>query len=471
MPPIRAVGVTDHYSADSYERVCEAKRQGSLLNRSLIFPNIEMRLGIGTVKGRWVNLHLLVGPEDPDHLIELKRFLLNAALRSNSKLPSEGFSSIVAPVPLMKSTCLAFGIAVSAMVIPILNSAGAESDSRNQPRFVLRDLGGFPGSSQTSAADLNNAGQVTGYSTLDIIDTNLTVAKAHPFLYERGVMQDLGLLPGFGAGFPSRMNDRGDVLCVQFGANLTLAMVLYSDGNQINLTERLGADVYPGAINLSQTMVGARMDSRSQQFRAVIIKNGVVADLGVLDPDGASIALDVNDSDEAVGYADPDRSNPAILHAVYFANGTMRDLGVLPGMDSSSADRINRDGHIIGNAYSIDPGPTRHRGFFYRRGTLKDLGALPGDTDSQAFALNNRDHIVGYSSYFDDSDGLVQRAMLFIDGRMWDLNALVPPDSGWTLQVAVGINDADQILVLGERRGEEGRQRSCLLEPVQRLRH
>jgi uncharacterized membrane protein len=369
----------------------------------------------------------------------------------------------------MKSTCLAFGIAVSAMVVPILDSVSAES--HGQPRFVIRDLGGLPGSSQTSAVDLNNLGQVTGYSTFDIVDTNLTVPTAHPFLYERGAMRDLGLLPGFGAGFPQRMNDRGDVLCVQFGANRTLAMVLYTDGNQINLTERLGADVYPGAINISQTMVGARMDSRSQQLRAIILKNGVIADLGVLDPDGGSIAVDLNDSEEAVGWADPDHSNPAVLHAVYFANGTMRDLGLLPGMDSSTADRINRDGHIIGNAYSIGPGPTRNRGFLYRRGALKDLGALPGDTDSQAVALNNRDHIVGYSSHFDDSAGVVQRAMLFVDGRMWELNALVPPDSGWTLQVAVAINDADQILVYGERRGEQGRQRFCLLEPVRPLRH
>jgi hypothetical protein len=41
----------------------------------LVFPNIEMRLGIGTVKGAWVNIHLLVSPEHPDHIIELKRFL------------------------------------------------------------------------------------------------------------------------------------------------------------------------------------------------------------------------------------------------------------------------------------------------------------------------------------------------------------------------------------------------------------
>ena len=34
-----------------------------------------MRLRIGTIKGKWVNVHLLVNPDDPDHVLELNRFL------------------------------------------------------------------------------------------------------------------------------------------------------------------------------------------------------------------------------------------------------------------------------------------------------------------------------------------------------------------------------------------------------------
>jgi energy-coupling factor transporter ATP-binding protein EcfA2 len=82
-PPIRAIGITDYYSTDSYERVCEAKQQGRLPNCELIFPNIEMRLGIGTVKGKWVNLHLLVSPETSDHLVELKRFLARLTFKAH----------------------------------------------------------------------------------------------------------------------------------------------------------------------------------------------------------------------------------------------------------------------------------------------------------------------------------------------------------------------------------------------------
>jgi hypothetical protein len=49
-------------STETYERVGEAKRNGRLMDCRLIFPNIEMRLGVGTVKGKWVNIHLLVSP-------------------------------------------------------------------------------------------------------------------------------------------------------------------------------------------------------------------------------------------------------------------------------------------------------------------------------------------------------------------------------------------------------------------------
>jgi len=74
-PVIRALGVTDYYSTESYQRVLETKRNGRLPACDLIFPNIEMRLAVGTVKGKWVNVHLLVSPDDPDHLAEVKRFL------------------------------------------------------------------------------------------------------------------------------------------------------------------------------------------------------------------------------------------------------------------------------------------------------------------------------------------------------------------------------------------------------------
>ena len=47
---------------------------GRLPDVQLIFPNIELRLDVAARSG-FVNLHLLVSPEDPDHLVEVRRIL------------------------------------------------------------------------------------------------------------------------------------------------------------------------------------------------------------------------------------------------------------------------------------------------------------------------------------------------------------------------------------------------------------
>jgi ABC-type lipoprotein export system ATPase subunit len=74
-PVIEAIGVTDYYNLDCYEKLAAAKESGRLPNCSLVFPNIEMRLALGTPKGQWINFHLLISPDDPNHVEEVKRFL------------------------------------------------------------------------------------------------------------------------------------------------------------------------------------------------------------------------------------------------------------------------------------------------------------------------------------------------------------------------------------------------------------
>lgn len=74
-PRIRAIGITDYYSVDTYVAVRQQKQAGRLQDLDLIFANVEMRYGIGTSKGSPINVHLLVSPEDPDHVDQIRRFL------------------------------------------------------------------------------------------------------------------------------------------------------------------------------------------------------------------------------------------------------------------------------------------------------------------------------------------------------------------------------------------------------------
>ncbi len=73
-PEIEVIGITDYYLTDTYQEVLRRKQNGRLANIGLIFPNVELRLDVAAKNG-FVNLHLLVSPDDPNHVQELQRIL------------------------------------------------------------------------------------------------------------------------------------------------------------------------------------------------------------------------------------------------------------------------------------------------------------------------------------------------------------------------------------------------------------
>lgn len=74
-PVIEALGITDYGSIDRYEQALEYKAAGRLADVGLLFPNIELRFGIGTHRGSAINIHLLVSPEHQDHMALTRKFL------------------------------------------------------------------------------------------------------------------------------------------------------------------------------------------------------------------------------------------------------------------------------------------------------------------------------------------------------------------------------------------------------------
>lgn len=73
-PRVEAVGITDYFVTDTYEELLRHRSLGRLPEAKLIFANIEIRLDVAAHSG-FVNLHLLVCPDDPDHLEQARRFL------------------------------------------------------------------------------------------------------------------------------------------------------------------------------------------------------------------------------------------------------------------------------------------------------------------------------------------------------------------------------------------------------------
>lgn len=74
-PPASALGITDYFCLRGYKSVRARISQGALGRVALIFPNVELRLTIETKTRQGINLHLLVSPDDPDHVARVEEVL------------------------------------------------------------------------------------------------------------------------------------------------------------------------------------------------------------------------------------------------------------------------------------------------------------------------------------------------------------------------------------------------------------
>jgi probable HAF family extracellular repeat protein len=305
-----------------------------------------------------------------------------------------------------------------------------------------------------------------------------------------------------GAFSPRRINDSAQVVgASSFGR---LIAMLYREGVLLDITPPNGISASAWDINNSGDVVGSvsfcdsltpNCSSRGQGF---ILRNNTYTILGTLGGE-QSHARSINDSRQVTGFSHIAGQPPALSgdeHAFILQNGTMQDLGPSIGTPSSQglainatgqvagrgnsgaflftngsatffeprgfARDINNAGHVVGNFSISDDGSGR--AFLFSGGVRQDLGTLKQEhTFSSANALNNVGQIVGVSSNssFSSAD---QRAFIYSNGAMQDLNLMIPAGSGWVLKIATDINDAGQIVGNGVKNGED---RAFLLTPTQ----
>jgi len=251
------------------------------------------------------------------------------------------------------------------------------------PGGGMEDLGTLGGGS-SSAASINEAGQIVGTSA----STDAKNAR-HAFLWTRGSgMRDLGTLAAQ-FSVATGINDNGLVV----GNNVVLnfrnrAFLWTSDLGMRDLDANSGGWAPASAINNVGQVVGYFLPSNGPASAFLWSAGQGMQDLGTLD--GVSTAaLAINDAGQVVGSTWIAEQQPRAF--LWLPSEGMRDLGSLGGVGTEAYD-INDVGQVVGYSTTADDA-ARHAFVWTARDGMEDLYSLTGMTDARA--INNRGQVVG----------------------------------------------------------------------------
>ena len=241
-----------------------------------------------------------------------------------------------------------------------LDECGAGIQTTTQARaFIWREGDGLQelgtlGGSDSCATLINERGQVAGHSFTNFIPNPVTgVPTADPFLWEDGVMRDLGTLGGT-LGHPNGINNRGQVCGdSNLPGDSTTHAFLWDRGKMEDLGTLGGTFSLAQALNDRGDVVGGATTEDDQAFDGFLWRHGVMTDLGSVAGDGCSFALSINSKSQVVGQSFECFGGAA--HAfLWEKGGPAIDLNTLvpagAGMTLITATFIGEGGEITGQA-------------------------------------------------------------------------------------------------------------------------
>lgn len=329
--------------------------------------------------------------------------------------------------------------------------------SAAQSRYTVIDLGTL-GGAESQACAINNRQQVVGEST---VRGNFTRPERHAFLWEDNQMKDLGVIGDDTDSGAFGINDRGIVLgysayvnhfSLEAASTQRTRICLWHSGRATELTRISGPpEARSFALNDAEQVIG-------KQFKW---EKGAKAPLGPLAQNGCQ-ARAINARGEMAGQAQNQRGR---TYAFLWSNDRVRNLGTLGG-DESAAYGINNLGQVVGCSMASERDASNRftaHAFLWENDQMSDLGALAGQTESCALSVNDRGQVVGTNADMKGKFATPTCALLWEKGKVFDLNTLIPAGTGWSLEVAAGINNSGQIVGYGKRLGKT---RAFLLNPV-----
>jgi probable HAF family extracellular repeat protein len=333
---------------------------------------------------------------------------------------------------------------------------------------VLTDLGALPGANSSAANAINAGGWVLGASENGLTDPVSGFPELHAVLWKGDHLTDLGTV-GANVVFPQTLNNVGQVIggfesttpdpFSLAGFPAQTRAFLWQNGVMQDLGTLGGPDAFAFSINERGQVAGMSYTNTTPNgttgiptLEPFLWDHGKMISLGTLGgtvgSPGAEGSIMINNRGQIIGTSN--LPGDQFTHAFVWENGVMTDLGTLGGHNSYPL-WISDAGEIVGEADTSDVenalGQFPHHAFLWRSGVMADLGTL-GST-SHAEAINAASQVVGRSRLGSET-AVLQHAFLWEEETgMVDLNTLMPANSaGMQLIDAVNINDHGEILVV-----------------------
>lgn len=360
--------------------------------------------------------------------------------------------------PINRPTAVTF--AAIALAVVVFGSAEA-----CPPHYTVQIIQGPPCQFGTPTRGLavNEQSQVVGFYTVCSVGHD----KGYLWKPDTGfatLVPPIGITDSIAYDIANVPASGGPALIVgeMYGSNqLNEAFVL--KGNQWTIIPPPPRGLYSAAFAVNNAGVVVGYETTPDTYEAFMWQNG---EKTVLSPPFGpnAIANNVSQSGAVIGWMGVSVGPGSEAHGFIWQDGKVTDMGVFPGSTIAEPKAINTPGQIVGRMLlpSPDgPGGLAARAFLWSAGEWTDLGILPGYIQTFAMDINDAGDTVGSCSL----PNFNERAILWHNGVILNLNTLIPPDSGVIhLYRANGINNAGQIACTAQ--GANGDVVGVLLTPV-----
>jgi probable HAF family extracellular repeat protein len=326
---------------------------------------------------------------------------------------------------------------------------------------VLTDLGALPTLNDSTPTWISDSGLIVGFGTNGLIDPLTGLAVLRGVLYNGGGVIDLGTFGGR-ESIANAVNNRGQVvgcaatavpdpygnMCSGQGSQQTRAF-LWENGVMKDLGTLGGPDAVAVVVNERGQVAGFSLTNSTPNDATgmptnhpFLWENGTMRDLGTIGGTLLDSVNAMNNQGQVVGSMS--LADDQSFHPFVWDGRTLQDLGTFGGI-YGVANFINDAGAVVGWACTGAPTTCDTvRAFLWQRGTMSDLGGR--GCDDEARSVNSRMQVVGFS---DDCAGNTS-AFLWENGSPVDLNTLVISNpSGAQLTIALIINEHGEIAAQG----------------------